>query len=115
MNWWQRLRRRGLLERQLDAALRDHLERLAAGYLAAGMPEAEAQRQAHLDFGGLAVAQESCRDARGLNLLDDFAKDARYALRGFARKPAFTAAVVLTLALGIGANTVIFSLIDALM
>jgi macrolide transport system ATP-binding/permease protein len=115
MNWWRRWRQRYQLERQADAELRDHLERSAADHLAAGVPEPEAHRMARIELGGLTQTREACRDARGSRLLDDAAKDARYALRAFARNPGFAAIVVLTLGLGIGANTAIFSLIDAVM
>jgi putative ABC transport system permease protein len=113
MNWWQRLCRRGELDRQLDAELRDHVERLTADYVAAGMPEAEARRRARLAFGGLEQIKEISRDARGLRLLDEVRQDVGYAARVLTRNPGFALVAVLTLALGIGANSAMFAVADA--
>src|SRR5687768_659557 len=115
MNWWQRLRRRDALDRQLDAELRDHLERQVADYIAAGMPAAEARRIARLEFGGLEQVKERCRDARGLRLVEDLARDLKYAARTLRANPGFTIVGVLTLAFSIGANTSIFALVNSLL
>jgi putative ABC transport system permease protein len=113
MNWWQRLWRRGELDRQLDAELWDHVERLTADYVAAGMPAAEARRRARLEFGGLEQIKEISRDARGLRLLDEVRQDVGYAARVLTRNPGFALVAVLTLALGIGANSAMFAVADA--
>ena len=99
---------------EIDRELRYHFDHLVRDYVAAGLDEAEARRRARLEFGGPIQIREDVRDARG-HLLSDLAQDLRYASRTLRRSPAFLAVSVLSLALGIGANTAIFSLIDALM
>jgi predicted permease len=115
MTWWSRVVRRDRVEAQLDAELRDHLERQVADYIAQGMSEADARRRARLEFGGLDQIKELCRDARGTRLVEEVWQDVGYAARLFRKNPGFTAVAVLTLALGIGANMSVFSLIDALL
>jgi hypothetical protein len=87
----------------------------AADKVSDGVPLTEARRLAVLDLGGIQQTKERVRTYRHGALLDDVGRDVRYAFRIFAKDPGFTFVVVLTLALGIGANTAIFSLIDALM
>jgi predicted permease len=115
MSWWQRLLRRRLLERQLDAELRDHLQRQTADYVAAGLSQAEARRRAILEFGGFEQIREQCRDARGTRFVEDCVQDARYALRTLGKRPGFVLASILLLGLGIGVNTAIFSLLHAVL
>jgi len=115
MSWWRRLRDRRRLERELSAELADHIERHVADLVAAGVTEPEARRRAQLALGGVEQVKEACRDERGTRWLEDFSSDLRYAWRGLLQRPAFAAVAVLSLALGIGANTALFSIVDSLI
>jgi len=112
MNWWSRLSRRGALEEQLNKELRFHLEQHAADLMARGVAPGEARRQARLALGGPDQVKEECRDARGARWLEDLRKDVRYALRIFAENPGSTAVAVVSLALAIGPNATLFSVVD---
>jgi predicted permease len=115
---WQRmieLFRRSRLDRELDDEVGFHLSMMEAEFRAKGMSEEDARAAARREFGGVAQAKESYREERGVPRLENLARDAQYALRGLRRNPGFTAAAVLSLALGIGANTAVFSLFHAVM
>ena len=107
--------RRGRAERDTEAELRFHVEMEAQKNVQQGMAPEEAQRRARLALGGVAQTHEAVRDARGVRLLDDLGRDLAFAWRQLRRTPAFTVVAVLTLALGIGANTAIFSIVDGVM
>ncbi len=96
----------------VDEELQFHLDRAIEANLAAGMPAAEAQRQAGIAFGSRERARQECREQVPRWLLESLLRDLRYGLRGLGRNPGFATVAVLTLALGIGANTTIFSLLD---
>src|SRR2546423_6054172 len=106
---------RDAMERELDDELRFHLEREVEKHVRAGLTHGDAARKARLEFGGVERVKDDSRDARGLAVLDVVTQNLRYAARGLRAKPGFTAAVVLTLGLGIGANAAMFGIIDRLM
>lgn len=109
------LRHRGRLEKGLDEEIRFHLEEQAAKLVRQGMTPAEARRAARLAFGGLDETKEAVRDEVQLPLVEDLVRDLRYAVRTLVAAPAFSVAAVLSLALGIGANTALFSVVHSVL
>jgi predicted permease len=107
--------RRRAMERELDEELRFHCDRLTAKFVQEGMTRSEALRRARLAMGGVEQVKEECREARGVAVLETTAQDFKYGLRQLRRKPGFALVVVISLSLGIGANTAIFTLIDAVL
>jgi predicted permease len=101
--------------REVDEELRFHVEQSTAAKIAAGMTMEEARRQAMIEFGGVERAREQCYEQRPGWWLGTVAQDTRYALRGFRRNLAFTLTVIATLALGIGATTAVFSVVDRIL
>ena len=99
----------------LRAEIDDHIARQTADNLRAGMTASDARRQALLKFGNVEALKDSYRDQRGLPLIEALVYDTRHAVRRLRRAPGFTATVVLTLALGIGANTAIFAVVDSIL
>ncbi|HEX3879876.1 MAG TPA: permease prefix domain 1-containing protein, partial [Bryobacteraceae bacterium] len=115
MNWWSRFIHRKQLETQLAKELQFHLEDRAADLAAQGLNPVAAMRQAQIEIGGKAQVEEECRDARGTRWLEDAGRDLRYALRTIRQKPGFAAVALVTLALGTGATTVMFSVISGVL
>ena len=115
MRWLRRLFRKRALDNQLDSELRFHVEQQTADNIAAGMAPDEARCRALAQFGGLEFIKEETRDARGTHFVDTLFQDIRFAFRILRKTPLITCIALLSLALGIGANTAIFSLIDAVM
>ena len=115
MNWWHRLLRGKRMEEQLEKELRFHIEEHTSDLIRQGYDPVEAQRRAKLTLGGPEQVKEECRDARGTRWLEELWQDMRYALRALRQKPGFAAVALLTLALGSGATTVMFTVIDGVM
>jgi len=115
MSWLQRLFNRRNMEEQLDKEMRFHLDQHTRDLIARGYTPEEARRQAQIAFGGSERMKEDCRDARGTRWLEDLAHDIRYAVRTLAQKPGFALIALLTLALGTGATTVMFTVINGVL
>jgi predicted permease len=115
MNWFQRLWQGKKMEEQLEKELRFHLDQHVNELIARGDAPDLAQRNARLALGGPEQVKEKCRDARGTRWLEDLFQDFRYALRTLRQRPGFAAVAILTLALGSGATTIMFTVINGVL
>ena len=115
MSWFSNLLGRKSSENQLDSELRFHLEEQVRANIRQGMDPIEARREAALEFGGIEQIKEECRDQRRGIWLENVFQDLRYGAKALKRSPGFTIVALLTIAVGIGANTAIFSFLDSVV
>src|SRR5262245_26042256 len=112
--FWNLFRRKRL-DRELDVELRHHIESLESEYRERGLSAEQARMTARLDFGGVVAVEEAYRDQRGIPILETFWRDIRFSSLSMLRTPSVTLAVIITVAIGVGANSVIFAVINGVL
>jgi predicted permease len=115
MSWWRRIWHKASLDEQLAKELRFHIEEHTADLIRAGHDPEQARRLARLELGGNEQIKEAVHDTRGTRWLEDLYRDARYALRALRQEPGFAAAALLTLAVGIGGTTLMFTVVNGVL
>jgi predicted permease len=114
-SWLEATVRRTRVESEMDVELTFHLESRAEHLIRSGIPTSEARRQARLEFGGIEQTKEACRDERAAPLAESLMRDIGYGMRTLRRNPGFATAAAITLALGIGTTTAVFSVVNAVL
>ena len=115
MAWWNSFSRKRPIDSQLDSELRFHIDELAEEKIASGLTPEEARREAILEFGGRERVKEELRDVYRIATLENFIANVKSGIRIIRKSPSFSMVVIVTLALGIGANSAVFSAIDAIL